>query len=106
MWVFGWAPALDPEHYLEMCVRESQDLACNSRGTYCVVFWGGMEVVLGRGDCHGSGLSIGVRGGDLDVWLSAHNTIKTSTITCVREIGFLGLRYLQLWGNYYCVLIV
>jgi hypothetical protein len=49
---------------------------------------GGMEVVPRRGDCHGSSLSIGVHRGDLDIWLVAHDIIKTSTVVlpvCTRE---------------------
>ncbi|KAF9506298.1 hypothetical protein BS47DRAFT_1352882 [Hydnum rufescens UP504] len=51
---------------------------------------------------HGSGSSIGVHGGDLDIWLAAHDIIKTSTIVllvCMTEFG-VSLWYLLLLGIY------
>lgn len=96
--MFGWALALDPEHYSEMCVRESQDSAYNSHGTYWGLL-GGMEVVTGRGDFCGSGSSIRVRGGDLDIRLAAHDIIKTSTVVLPVRARELGL------GSWYPLLL-
>ncbi|KAF9518159.1 hypothetical protein BS47DRAFT_1359179 [Hydnum rufescens UP504] len=73
-------------------------VACSRGGVFFMWDGGGAQA---RG-FHGSGSLIGVCRGDLDIWLMAHDIIKTSTIVllvCAREFG-LSLWYPLLLGIY------